>query len=62
MTAPLPRPPAAGKAGFAPLPASPEERPAELDQEWTQRSGDNPAACNNGVDGNGIACAPDPSH
>jgi hypothetical protein len=40
MTAPLPRPPVAGKAGFAPLPASPEERPAELDQEWTERSDD----------------------
>ena len=59
MTAVPPRPPAPGKAGFAPLPASPEERPAPLDQEWTQRSDDTPVACTDGVDGNGVACKAD---
>jgi hypothetical protein len=62
MTARAPRPHTSIKAGFAPLPASPEERPAELDQEWTSRSDDKPAVCNDGVDTNGIACAPDPGH
>ena len=62
MTAAPPRPPAPGKAGFVPIPASPEERPAELDQEWTERSSDKPAACNDGADANGIACEPHPAN
>ena len=60
ITAPAPPPPAPGKAGFAPIPASPEERPLALDQEWTARSIDSPALCTDGSNGNQIACANDP--
>lgn len=35
-----PKPP---RAAFAPIPASPEERPLEPDKEWTSRAGDEPA-------------------
>jgi hypothetical protein len=62
MTASPPRPHTSIKAGFAPLPASPEERPAALDREWTERSDDRPAVCNDGVDTNGVACAQDSAH
>jgi len=61
MTAPVPRPHAPIKPGFAPIPASPEERPAALDEEWTNRSADTPASCTGDVDGNGAACTPDPA-
>jgi hypothetical protein len=44
MTASPPRPHTAIKAGFAPMPASPEERPEALDKEWTERSDDVSAA------------------
>jgi hypothetical protein len=40
LTAPAARAPAARKATTVALPASPEERPAALDKEWTSRSDD----------------------
>jgi hypothetical protein len=44
LTAPVARAPKPPKAGFMALPASPEERPAALDEEWTSRSVDEPSA------------------
>jgi len=38
LTAPAPRAPAPVTATTMPLPASPEELPAALDEEWTSRS------------------------
>lgn len=40
MTAPAPPAPAPRKATTVPLPASPEERPAALDKDWSSRSDD----------------------
>ena len=42
-TAPIGKAPAPPKAAFAPIPASPEERPLEPDREWTSRADDNSA-------------------
>jgi hypothetical protein len=40
-----PKPP---KARFMALPASPEEEPAALDEQWVARSGEDPAAADDG--------------
>ena len=39
-TAPPPRLPKHPRAAFMPLPASPEERPLALDQQWTAEADD----------------------
>jgi hypothetical protein len=39
-TAPIGKAPAPPRAAFAPIPASPEERPLEPDREWTSRADD----------------------
>jgi hypothetical protein len=65
MTAKPPRPTKAMKAAFAPLPASPEERPAPLDREWESRSTDKAVTCAKPAPdqdgGNAVACAPTPA-
>ncbi len=43
LTAPVPTAPKPPKAAVIALPASPEERPAALDEEWTSRSVDEPS-------------------
>ena len=40
LTAPVPKTAKPPKAAVMALPASPEERPAALDEEWTSRSAD----------------------
>jgi Excalibur calcium-binding domain len=42
LTAPAPQAPAPVKATNIPLPASPEELPDALDEEWVSQSGDGP--------------------
>jgi hypothetical protein len=44
MTAPATHVTARSKGKMVALPASPEERPAALDREWTSRSDDTPPA------------------
>ena len=47
MTARPPRTAAPPKATFADIPESPEELPAALDEDWTNRADDNKAAVAN---------------
>ncbi len=56
MTARPPRADSPPKAMIADIPASPEESPAALDEEWTERADDNRATV-----ANRTAADPEPS-
>jgi hypothetical protein len=61
LTAPAARAPAPAKATTVPLPASPEERPAALDEEWASRSNDEALPTTGPATGPVASVAPDRS-